>query len=278
MALCVCIDCRGEFIAKRSDAKRCAACNRVIDLALCRKYNAEHAVELREYAKIYAVTYTRKPRVIHHEPKNCIYCGTEFIPNRTDALSCGKRDKQHRLNEKPKTLTIKCAQCGELFEKTTSDYNRTEARGGKHYCSRVCMGESYKNRVTLTCSECGKTFDRAISLVGENDKHHFCSKECQAKNTDYILRGEGHWHYIDGNTCYKRGANWLEQRRAARERDNFTCQHCGKTEAEIGKALDVHHMKPYRLFDDYSTANLLENLISLCPSCHHREDARLATI
>jgi predicted HNH restriction endonuclease len=111
--------------------------------------------------------------------------------------------------------------------------------------------------------------------VNESNKHHFCSKECQAKNGEYRPSGEDHWHYIDGNTSYKRGSNWLEQRRVARERDGYTCQRCGLTEQQLGKALDVHHMKPYRLFDDYAKANTLDNLVSLCPSCHHRQDALL---
>ena len=73
------------------------------------------------------------------------------------------------------------------------------------------------------------------------------------------------------------GPDWLIQRRRARIRDNFTCQQCGVTEAELGHRLSVHHIRPFRESKD----NSLENLISLCHTrdngCHlhceyHPED------
>jgi len=36
---------------------------------------------------------------------------------------------------------------------------------------------------------------------------------------------------------------------------------------------DVHHVRPYRLFDDYREANDLTNLLLLCRPCHRRADA-----
>jgi 5-methylcytosine-specific restriction endonuclease McrA len=55
----------------------------------------------------------------------------------------------------------------------------------------------------------------------------------------------------------------------ARKRDNFTCQRCGITTEETGKSLDVHHIKPYREFNgDHKSAHHLDNLITLCNSCH----------
>lgn len=66
-----------------------------------------------------------------------------------------------------------------------------------------------------------------------------------------------------------RGRNWAIQSRAARERDNYTCQHCGKF-----PVYHVHHITPYRLYGilRYQEANRLENLITLCPSCHCKTD------
>lgn len=47
-----------------------------------------------------------------------------------------------------------------------------------------------------------------------------------------------------------------------RYRDRYKCQFCGKPETECYRKLDVHHI-------DYDKKNLsIENLISLCSSCH----------
>lgn len=57
--------------------------------------------------------------------------------------------------------------------------------------------------------------------------------------------------------------------RAARARDKV-CQRCGKTPKEAGKALDVHHLVPFRQFGlaRHAEANRIENLIALCNPCH----------
>lgn len=76
------------------------------------------------------------------------------------------------------------------------------------------------------------------------------------------------------------GANWESQRRKARRRDGFECLRCGITEKEhketVGTELSVHHRIPRREFRgddgvlDFEAANQLENLITLCASCHHQ--------
>lgn len=73
------------------------------------------------------------------------------------------------------------------------------------------------------------------------------------------------------------GPNWEEQRRRARERDQYTCRVCGIREEVLGREHDVHHIRPFREFgyvrgenDNYLIANELSNLITLCRSCHNK--------
>jgi DEAD/DEAH box helicase domain-containing protein len=80
------------------------------------------------------------------------------------------------------------------------------------------------------------------------------------------LREEGLWN-SDPN---RYGRNWNAQKEKARQRDNYTCQHCGAVENE--RAHDVHHKVPFRAFTTFEEANRLENLVTLCPSCHRRAE------
>lgn len=68
------------------------------------------------------------------------------------------------------------------------------------------------------------------------------------------------------------GPSWPSARRNARDRDDYSCQRCGMTDAEhtekYGQALHVHHIEPFRTFDDHSEANRLGNLVTLCRECH----------
>lgn len=67
------------------------------------------------------------------------------------------------------------------------------------------------------------------------------------------------------------GANWDKQRLSALKRDNFRCQTCGISNKDI--TLHVHHIQPFRTFEgDYRSANQLDNLATLCPSCHRRAE------
>jgi DEAD/DEAH box helicase domain-containing protein len=81
------------------------------------------------------------------------------------------------------------------------------------------------------------------------------------------LRESNQWN-SDPN---RYGPNWEIKRNAARERDGYTCQHCGKPES--GRSHDVHHKIPFRAFESYMQANHLDNLVTLCPACHHRAEA-----
>jgi DEAD/DEAH box helicase domain-containing protein len=72
------------------------------------------------------------------------------------------------------------------------------------------------------------------------------------------------------------GPNWSVQRDAARARDGHICRNCGAPERE-DRQHDVHHITPFRAFgyvpganDFYQLANRLENLITLCSTCHRR--------
>jgi DEAD/DEAH box helicase domain-containing protein len=75
------------------------------------------------------------------------------------------------------------------------------------------------------------------------------------------------------------GPSWSQARQAARARDGFLCRQCAAPE-KAGRAYDVHHLKPFRSFGyvpgenrNDRLANDLDNLVTLCPSCHQRAES-----
>jgi len=205
----------------------------------------------------------------------CIHCGITFRSTRPTCLSCGKRDKLHRPNEKQTMVELTCEHCGKVFTKPKAQYVQATKNGKKLGCCQRHTHILHGRTLSLTCSECGKTFERAKSTYEHDNKeggHVFCSRECQDKNIDYILRGEDHYHYIDGKSSGYRGKGWNKIRKRIRERDKHTCYLCGKTREDIGKELDVHHLIRFEDFEDENDANQGYNLISLCPCCHHTEE------
>jgi 5-methylcytosine-specific restriction endonuclease McrA len=57
---------------------------------------------------------------------------------------------------------------------------------------------------------------------------------------------------------------------ATLERDNYTCQECGRVgkSGKGGYSLHVHHKMPVRLGGTHT----LDNLVTVCASCHKKLD------
>jgi len=98
---------------------------------------------------------------------------------------------------------------------------------------------------------------------------------------DATPSGEGHWAYKGGESA-DYGPDWERRAAAVRERDDNRCRVCGRTATECremyGRTLDVHHITPRSEFMEdgnfnHAEANRLENLISLCSTCHGKVEA-----
>ena len=62
--------------------------------------------------------------------------------------------------------------------------------------------------------------------------------------------------------------DWPKIRDRVRERDQYTCQVCGARETT--RQHDVHHKVPFRAFPSAQEANRLDNLTTLCRTCHQK--------
>ena len=100
------------------------------------------------------------------------------------------------------------------------------------------------------------------------------SENKKGKSIPYLKKyqfrvGKNHWNWKGGVTSQKYSLNWKEiLKRSIRERDNYICKLCGKTQIEqleiIKRILSVHHI-------DYDKKNCnFSNLITLCHFCHSK--------
>lgn len=212
--------------------------------------------------------------------KICEECGEEFKvwPSREERKFCSEecKNKAHSKFMEGRgrnRKTVECDWCGKEFEKIESHVRE------HNFCSRECQGKYYsENRggedywgykgkqVTKKCKMCGKEFTVPEAWIRKG-RGRFCSRECYGKWYSENICGGNHPAWKGGYEPYY-GPNWYKQRRKARERDNHTCQLCGAE--KDGKEHDVHHIIPFREFglENYKKANSLDNLITLCRSCH----------
>jgi len=163
---------------------------------------------------------------------------------------------------------IGCDHCGKVHERWKSQLN-----GGPYYCSNECrmveLSEKHEpnyRRYELECSLCGETVERRASEL-KHKGHIYCSRECAEEDHAKRMSADGNPRWAGGHDRYY-GENWKKQRNKARKRDDYTCQRCGVCESELDRSLSVHHKVPLRKYDNWREANELENLITLCRSCH----------
>jgi 5-methylcytosine-specific restriction endonuclease McrA len=101
---------------------------------------------------------------------------------------------------------------------------------------------------------------------------HYCDDVCRRA---WVEQEPNFEVRLEHGERRRRGANWELQARRARERDGFACQSCGVSEEQLGHRLHVHHRIPFRRFRSNVEANKLEHLVSVCPSCHQKEEAEV---
>ncbi len=173
----------------------------------------------------------------------CAVCGAALRQGtRFCSYTCAASARRKRVNKT-------CQQCGTAFEVHP-------CRVGKA-CSDKCARLLRRTRVARTCLNCGAEFTTAPSQF----KYHkgagrYCSKHCanQGRIKEAAKRPEG--------KRYARRHADREWQRAVRERDNFTCQRCGKQE----KYIHAHHVAPRSIRPDL--IHDVNNGKCLCAFCH----------
>ena len=190
--------------------------------------------------------------------KVCLHCHTQFrggnnshyCPDcryiQRECLHCGKLFVTHRWR-----LAVTCSyRCGQLFRWRNAEALRAARRS--------------------PCANCGGPITRKSWAHGKHKAvHNFCSLKYTGEWQTKHRVGEYHPNWHGGRQPYY-GPSWSSARKKARQRDNYTCQQCGITEAEIGQHLYVHHIVAFQDFglSRAKEANALSNLITLCHNCH----------
>lgn len=111
--------------------------------------------------------------------------------------------------------------------------------------------------------EIADSINVASTTVGVWMEKHGIDRRDQSGQNSRFWRGGSERYY---------GPRWDHQREKALRRDQYRCQRCGMIDPDhqdlYQRGLNVHHKIPYREFTEDKEAHRLDNLISLCVSCH----------
>jgi hypothetical protein len=159
-----------------------------------------------------------------------------------------------------------------VFQKGKKPYIMTEKIRNKIRIALIGNKNNLGNKLSEeTRKKIGQA--NAIALLGHKHPEKWkkqMSKRMKGNNYGF-KKGQISWNYIDGRskllTPARYGDDWDKIRYLVYLRDRFTCQDCGIK----GVRLDIHHKIPFLVSFD----NSLNNLITLCGSCHRKEETRI---
>ena len=137
------------------------------------------------------------------------------------------------------------------------------------------------SREAKRCRKCkGKIHSNLMKEFWKNKSHHWlvngrCLKkyyciDCEKRIGRRAIRCKKCSNSMEHNTNWQEGKSfepyalgWNNTyKEQVRFRDGYKCRLCKKPEIENRRKLDIHHI-------DYDKKNIdIENLISLCHSCH----------
>jgi len=186
--------------------------------------------------------------------KNCIECGKEFKPRKERIETAKWCGNDCALIGRSKLFKGNKLRCG-LVPKNA--YKKGENEKENH--------PRWKERNKFTCINCSNEFEKE-KWRSESKTHtnQYCSVFCRSEYKKNNLSGENAKDFVGGQQTY-RGKNFNKIRLEVIDMQNGHCIYCN---AQIGKSLHVHHIKPFRYFDSPEKANCLSNLIGLCNHCH----------
>lgn len=192
-------------------------------------------------------------------PVTCKVCNKIFYLTPSESIGriyCS--NKCHSVDHHLENSNIViCHYCKKQIERPNSRIGKNK----KSYCSRKCRYLDIRKpeiHVILTCATCGKQYETTTHQIRKRNSR-YCSVECQNNGTRTRPIAKAYF--------------WRKITKKIRERDEYTCQLCGKL--QISPSLHVHHIVPDRMFspDILHLANSETNLISLCSKCHRMAES-----
>lgn len=170
-------------------------------------------------------------------------------------------------------LTKNCLVCSRLFEKPINESKKNWVHRHK-YCSKVCADKSPRTQETKDkqrLAKLGKSSWNKGKPHTEEHKKNLRGKRKKFKDTSKMT-GRRPWNKIGErgvtsiNERIRKSPKYKEWRKSVFERDDYTCQNCGKR----GGNMHADHIKPF--FAHPELRFEMANGRTLCIPCHRATD------
>jgi len=243
----------------------CKECNNDYGKKYGKKYYKDNKEHIKEYMKEYYKDNKerKKEYVKAYQEKN-----QEKIKEYQENNKEKRRKQKKEYNEKNKQKNKEYYKKYNKFNKEkrrdqNKKYKNSQA-SVEHVQKLVKFEEVLDNRIR--CKYCGRWMTPTVGQVTNrlqgteaNDNNYiYCSEECKQECPTYNQK-----KYPKGFKPASSREVDPTLRQLVLERDNYTCQKCGKYE---NVKLHCHHIIP--VINSPMEANDSDNCITLCKECH----------
>ena len=238
-----CKSCEKKYTDKNKERKR--------------KYDKEYREDNKEKRKIYKKINNEKIKEYNKE----------YRENNKEYYQKYNKEYHQKYYENNKEKYKTYYENNKNKIKECDKNHKNKEASSKHVQKLADVEEVSGNQIK--CKYCGKWVNPTISQVysrlqgiNGNDTHYiYCSDECKQECPTYRKK-----KYPKGfKPASSREVN-PHLRQLVLERDNYTCQKCGKDQDELTVGLHCHHIIPY--VNSPIEADDPDNCITLCKDCH----------
>lgn len=201
----------------------------------------------------------------------CEYCDKELGNN---AGLATHKSKVH--GDEAEKIEVSCENCGEIVV----EYESQLEWSNNNFCSVDCRAEWDSENNNKRFADGINPSKREEVRQKISDSYTYERRLKQSRE----MMGRNNPNWSGGFKPIPMGDNWRGKRKQVLNRDNHRCIDCGITEEEYrekcGKGMSVHHKIPRRFvfYHPFMTleehANRLDNLVTVCHSCHMERERR----
>jgi len=224
-----------------------------------------------------------KTSVLYKYKESCKNCGDPFLAHiQSQGLYCdhlcvnGSRIFSEETKQKMSESAKKRLKIPENNPRWKGGYRKNNIpmfdtyAHQISYCEEIKRNEKDQNILEVKCAYCGKWFiptrgsinNRVQSLNNQiGECRLYCSIQCKQECPIY---NQNKWP--KGFKLITSREVQPELRQMCFERDNYTCQRCGKTQDELETGLHCHHIEGIR-WEPLESADL-DKVITFCKDCH----------